>query len=102
MSGTLNPYRHQYETVAASQTNQVLGGTGAIGDFLHRIVVNVTATATSSFTLTDGATNILTVANSVLANGQYTYEFNMASQNGAWKVTTGAGVVVVGIGTFTQ
>ena len=102
MSGTLNPYRHQYETVAASQTSQVLGGTGAAGDFLHRIVVNVTATATSAFSLIDGSTTILSVANSVLANGQYTYEFNMASQNGAWKITTGAGVVIVGIGTFTQ
>ena len=102
MSGTLNPYRHQYETVAASQTSQVLGGTGAAGDFLHRIVVNVTATATSAFSLIDGSTTILSVANSVLANGVYNLEFNAASSSGAWKVTTGAGVQVIGIGTFTQ
>lgn len=102
MSGTLNPYRHQYETVAASQTAQVLGGAGAVGDFLHRIVVNVTATATSGFTLADDTTAILTVANSILADGVYNLEFNAASQNGAWKVTTGAGVSVIGIGTFTK
>ena len=102
MSGTINPYRHQYELVAVSQTNQVLGGTGAVGDFLHRIVVSVSATATSAFSIIDGSTTILSVANSVLANGQYTYELNIASQNGAWKVTTGAGVNVIGIGTFTQ
>ena len=29
MSGVSNPYRYQYETVAASATAQVLGGTGA-------------------------------------------------------------------------
>lgn len=102
MSGTLNPYRHQYQVVSINQTDKVLGGTGALGDFLHRIVVNVSSTATSAFTLTDGSTAILSVANSVLPNGTYTYEFNTASQNGAWKVTTGGGVRVIGVGTFTQ
>lgn len=102
MSGTFNPYRHQYETVAASQTQQVLGGTGATGDFLHRIVVNVTTTATSAFSIIDGSTTILSVANSALPNAVYNYELNAASQNGAWKVTTGAGVSIVGIGAFTQ
>mgnify|MGYP003646365798 CR=1 FL=1 len=29
MTGTVSPYRYQYETVAVSQTAQVLGGTGA-------------------------------------------------------------------------
>ena len=102
MSGTQNPFNYQYETVAASQTAQVLGGTGAVGDNLHRIVVNVTTTLTSAFSILDGATTVLTVANSVLANGVYSIEFNAASQSGAWKVTTGAGVTVIGIGKFTQ
>ena len=102
MSGIQNPFNYQYETVAASQTAQVLGGTGAVGDNLHRIIVNVTTTLTSAFSILDGATTILTVANSVLANGVYSIEFNAASQNGAWKITTGAGVSVIGIGTFTN
>ena len=102
MSGTQNPFNYQYETVAASQTAQVLGGTGAVGDNLHRIVVNVTTTLTSAFSILDGATTVLTVANSVLANGVYSIEFNAASINGAWKVTTGAGVTVIGIGKFTN
>ena len=102
MSGTPNPYRHQYEVVAASQIGQVLGNTGATGDFLHRVVVNVTTTLTSAFSIIDGSTTILTVANSILANGVYNLEFNAASQNGAWKITTGAGVSVIGIGTFTN
>ena len=40
MSGVSNPYRYQYETVAVSQTGQVLGGTGAKGDYLHRLIIN--------------------------------------------------------------
>lgn len=55
MSGTPNPYRHQYEVVAASSTNIVLGNTGATGDFLHRVVVNVTTTLTSAFSIIDGS-----------------------------------------------
>ena len=102
MSGTQNPFNYQYETVAASQTAQVLGNTGATGDNLHRILVNVTATATSAFTILDNAVTVLSVANSVLANGVYAYQFDAASQNGAWKVTTGSGVNIIAIGKFTQ
>ena len=58
MSGTLNPYRHQYEVVPASSTNVVLGTTGAVGDFLHRIVLNVTTGASSTWVLSDGSTVI--------------------------------------------
>ena len=32
MSGVNNAYRYPYETVAASQTAQVMGGAGAAGD----------------------------------------------------------------------
>ena len=50
----VSPNRYPYETVAASQTAQVLGGTGAVGDYLHRLVVTVTATGTSTLSLLDG------------------------------------------------
>lgn len=99
MSGTPNPYRHQYEVVPASSTTVVLGNTGAIGDFLHRCIVNVTA-ASGGYQLTDGTTPVGTSV--TLTTGVYNLEYNMASQNGAWKVTTGAGVTVIGIGTFTN
>ena len=35
-----------YETVAASQTAQVLGPTGALGDYLDRLIVTVATAAT--------------------------------------------------------
>jgi hypothetical protein len=59
MSGVDNPYRYQYETVAASQTAQVLGGTGAAGDYVHRLVINVITVASAGVTLIDGSTSIV-------------------------------------------
>ena len=100
MSGVSNPYKYPYETVAASQTAQVLGTAGAAGDYLHRIVVTVTAAATSTVSLIDGSTTILTVpANTVV--GTYSLEINTAAATGPWKVTTGAGATVLAVGLFS-
>lgn len=100
MSGVSNPYRYFYETVAPSQTAQVLGGAGAAGDYLHRLVVNVTTTATSAVTLIDNATSIVIVP-ATTPVGVYSIEINAASKSGAWKVTTDAGVSVIAVGVFT-
>jgi hypothetical protein len=102
MSGVSNPYRYQYEHVAASQTAQVLGGTGAVGDYLHRIVCTVSTAATSSVILIDGSTSHTVLPNAVGGGiGVYNIEFNAASKNGAWKITTAAGVEVVAMGIFS-
>jgi len=106
MSGVSNPYRYMYEHVAASQTAQVLGTTGAVGDYLHRIVITVATAATSVVQIVDGTgAGILT--HTILPNlvgsgiGVYNVELNAVSQNGAWKVTTGAGSEVMAVGIFT-
>lgn len=100
MSGVNNAYRYPYETVAASQTAQVMGGAGAAGDYLHRIVVNVATAASSTVSVIDGSTTILSVpANTPI--GSYSLELNLASANGPWKVTTGAGVTVLAVGLFS-
>ena len=95
-----SPNRYPYETVAASQTAQVLGGTGAIGDYLHRIVVTVTTTGTSTLSVLDGSTTVLTMAANTPV-GVYSLEINAASASGPWKITTGAGVTVLAVGFFT-
>jgi hypothetical protein len=93
-------YGLAYETIAASQTAQVLGNTGATGDYLHRLIVTVNTTATSTVTILDGATSIAVMpANTPV--GVYSLDMNMKSVSGAWKVTTGAGVTVIGVGAFT-
>lgn len=92
-----------YEAVAASQTDQVLGVTGATGDFLHKLVIVVATAATAATSIKDGSGSAI----SVLPNspgggiGVYEVEFNMVSTGGAWKVTTGAGASVIAVGRFT-
>ena len=46
-------YALPYEHTANSQTLQILGTTGAVGDYLHRMVVTVNTAATSTVVLTD-------------------------------------------------
>jgi len=101
MSGVDNPYRYQYEAVAASQTAQVLGGAGAAGDYVHRLVINVITVASAGVTLTDGAAAIVlsTAGSAVL--GPISLELNMAATTGPWKITTGAGVTVIAVGIFS-
>lgn len=102
MSGINNPYRYQYETVAASQTGQVLGGTGAKGDYLHRLIISNITVATAGVTIIDGATSIViqTGAAGDVA-GIASIEMNMASASGAWSITTGGGCTVVAVGIFS-
>ena len=106
MSGVNTPYRYLYEHVTAGQTAQVLGGTGAVGDYLHRIICTVSTAATSAVQIIDGSgAGILT--HTILPNnvtpgiGTYNIEINAVSANGAWKITTGAGVEVVAVGIFS-
>ena len=101
MSGIENPYRYQYETVAVSQTGQVLGGTGATGDYVQRLIINTITVATAGVTLIDGSTSIViqTAASGVI--GVQSVEIGVASVSGAWSVTTGAGATVVAVGIFS-
>lgn len=93
----------QYETVAASQTDQALGATGAAGDYLKRLVITVATAATAAISIKDGSGSSI----SILPNspgggvGVYVVDLGITSTSGAWKVTTGAGSTVVAIGSFT-
>lgn len=96
------PYRYQYETIAASQTGQVLGGTGAKGDYIHRLIVSVNTVATATVTLLDGATSYTLMAGAAtLVPGAYSLEVGAISNVGAWSITTGAGVTVMAVGIFS-
>ena len=103
MSGINTPYAYQYEHVPASSTAQVLGGTGAAGDYIHRLACTVSTAATGSVSILDGTTftHLLLPASSGGGIGQYDIELNVRSRNGAWKITTGAGVEVFAVGIFS-
>ena len=101
MSGVNNPYQYPYETVAVSQTAQVLGTNGAIGDYLHRIVVTVSTAATSTVSIIDGSTTVLAIpANTPI--GVYSLALNLSAAVGPWKVTPGAGAAVLAVGLFSK
>jgi hypothetical protein len=89
-----------YEHVANSVTGQVLGGAGAKGDYIHRLIVTVNTAATSTVNIIDGAfSHALVRANTPI--GVYSIEFNAKSATSGWSVTTGAGAEVLAMGVFT-
>ena len=87
-----------YETVAAGQTAQVLGTTGAAGDLLHSVIVD---SATGTVLVIDGATTVLTIpatAANVKSTGEWIID---AVATTAWKITTAASTTCMCVGRFT-
>lgn len=101
MSNSRLDFNTMYETVAASQTDQVIGPTGAAGDLLERVVVTVATSATGTCSIKDGSGSAipLTAANTPI--GCYIVELGIRSTGGSWKVTTGAGATAIAVGKFT-
>jgi len=95
-TGDLYPTQaaNDYETVAAGQTTQVLGATGAVGDFLARVIV---LTSTGTITIFD---DVIVVA--IIPVGAVgVFEFGLKSVSGTWNVTTAAATTCTCIGQFT-
>lgn len=94
----------EYETVAASQTAQVLGATGGAGDFISGILVIPATTSPGNVLLLDNATSITVFAggaSSVSNLVPFFVPLGIKSVSGAWKITTGANVSCIAIGNFT-
>jgi hypothetical protein len=94
----------EYETVAASQTAQVLGATGAAGDFISHILVIPTTVDAGAVALLDGATSITVFAGGTASLSNlvpFVIPLGLISVSGAWKITTGAGLSCIGAGNFT-
>jgi hypothetical protein len=97
-----------YETVAASQTAQVLGPTGATGDYLSHCVIYPVTTSPGVVTVFDNAnaagTNVIAFAGGATSTSNLTpisVPVGSISTAGAWKVTTGTNVIVTCYGKFT-
>lgn len=94
----------EYEYVAASQTAQVLGVTGGVGDILDTVIITPASLSPGVVTLLDGATSIplfIGGATSLVDVKPITIKLGLRSVSGAWKITTGAAVSAIGIGRFT-
>lgn len=94
----------EYETVAASQTDQVMGATGAAGDLLSGLLVIPATTSPGAVSIKDGSGAAITVftggASSV--SNLVPFYIPLALRAGTnWKVTTGANVSVIASGNFT-
>lgn len=97
-----------YETIAASQTGQILGSTGAIGDYLSHCVIYPTTTTPGVVTVFDDASaagsNVIAFpggASSVSNLAPIAIPVGAVSVTGEWRVTTGANLVVTCYGKFT-
>jgi hypothetical protein len=100
----LSAVKAAYETVAAAQTAQVLGGAGAAGDYIAGILVVPATTSPGNVLLLDNATSITVFAggaSSVSNLVPFFIPLGMVSASGAWKITTGSNVSCIGIGNFT-
>jgi hypothetical protein len=94
-----------YKAVAASQTAVVLGATGATGDILNGLLITPLTTSPGAVSVQDGSGSAITVftggSSSVSSLVPFSAFLGAKSTSGAWKVTTGANVSVVGVGSFT-
>lgn len=95
----------EYETVAASQTNQTMGATGAANDYLAGVLVIPATTSPGNIQIKDGSNTAITVfvggASSVSNLVPFFIRLGIRSTNGAWQITTGANVSAIGVGDFT-
>lgn len=102
---TINTVADSYETVAASQSDQALGTTGAAGDFLRGLLVVPATTSPGAVSIKDGNGSSITVftggASSVGSLIPFPIPIGARSTAGTWKVTTGANVSVIGFGDFS-
>jgi hypothetical protein len=93
-----------YEIVTANQSAQVLGLTGAAGDFVERLIIQPTTTSPGQVGLTDDSTGVVVFAggaSSVADLRTFVVDCGFYSRNGAWKVTTGANVSCIAVGRFS-
>lgn len=96
----------EYETVAASQTDQALGATGAAGDYLSHLILIPGTAAAGAVSIKDGGGSAITVfagggTTALPTLAPITVFLGMKSLAGAWSVTTGANVTAIGVGDFT-
>lgn len=90
----------EYETVAAGQTDQVLGSVGAVGDYLDSLLLTVGAG--TAITVKDSATTIFTFTfGAAVTTGPVEIPIRCKSVSGAWKVTTGASMTALAKGLFS-
>jgi hypothetical protein len=105
MGNAFSPLRaNSYETVAASQTGQVLGNLGAKNDYISHVLVIPASTSPGAVTLIDGVTSITIFAggaSSLVTLSPFPIPLDLFSRTGGFSMTTGANVSVIAVGVFS-
>lgn len=98
----------EYEVVLASATDQVLGPTGAVGDYLAGVLIVPGTTSPGAVTIKDGSSSpdvsitLFTGGGSSVSNlVPFFVPLGIKSTVGSWRVTTGSNVSVLASGNFT-
>lgn len=98
----------EYETVAASATAQILGATGAVGDYLTGLLIVPATTSPGAVSIIDGNGSNITVFTGGAASVSSLVPFFVPIEANCinattpgWKVTTGTNVSVFATGNFT-
>lgn len=94
----------EYETVAASVTDQMMGTTGAVGDTIDGILVIPSSTTVGAISIEDGSTNTTVYAGGTVGADLKPFFiplFGIASVSGGWEITTGVGASALVFGRFT-
>lgn len=92
-----------YVTVAASQTDKVLGTStnATIGDFLHHLVIVPGTTSPGAVSIKDGSGSSISIFVGGTTTVQpWVVEIKAYSTGGAWSVSTGTNVTVLAVGNF--
>lgn len=103
--GVANAIAGEWETIAAAQTTQSMGATGAAGDYLEAVLIVPATTSPGNVLIRDGAGSDITIftggSSSITDLAPIYVPLGIISLNGAWKITTGGSVSAIGIGNFT-
>lgn len=95
----------EYETVAASQTDTILGATGAVGDYLATVWIHPATAGCGSVVVKDGTTTIYTFpgggTTALPTLAPIAWSPGIYAVSAGFKITTGANVAVLAVGDFT-
>jgi hypothetical protein len=93
----------EIETIAASDTDEPAGTTGAAGDYLDKIIIQPTSTTVGAVTVEDGNGTVrYSYPGGTVTAALYPFEVSLGiTATTGFLITTGAGVTVYAIGNFS-
>jgi hypothetical protein len=106
LSGNVLPVNSGNFGLAAASGTTLLGGAGAVGDYLNQITIIPLTTSPAAVQIKDGSGSAITVfvggASSVQGLAPMNVFIEAASKIGGWSIICGANVQVLYSGSFSS